>query len=134
PFAKLFLPARIRKAMEMSALDRLAQFEFEKDHRLWRVVDEKYLFSASQIKEAFKKYIGEGDKTEALMMADLRSWLPDQALLLGDKMSMRGSLEERVPFLDREVVDLAMSLPRNYKVGTFNTKRILKDAFRDDLP
>jgi asparagine synthase (glutamine-hydrolysing) len=134
PLVKYFLPARIRKALEMSSLDRLVQFEFEKDKRLSSVISESYLERIDSVKKEFSKYIIPGDKTEALMMADIRSWLPDQALLLGDKMTMKGSLEGRVPFLDREVVDLALGLPKSYKVDLFNTKKILKDAFRDELP
>jgi asparagine synthase (glutamine-hydrolysing) len=49
-------------------------------------------------------------------------------------MSMRGSLEERVPFLDRAVVDLGMRLPLSMKVTPFATKKILKDAYRSSLP
>lgn len=134
PLVKHFLPKRFRKALEMSALDRLAQFEFEKDHRLSKVINSDFFHSMDQVKESFTRYTKAGDKTESLMMADLKSWLPDQALLLGDKMSMQGSLEERVPLLDREVVDLALSLPLSYKVSPFQTKKVLKDAFRSILP
>jgi asparagine synthase (glutamine-hydrolysing) len=135
PGAKYLLPNKIQKAVDMSALDRLLQFEFEKDWRLEKVLSKKFFEPVSRIKEDFKKYIGHSkDKTEALMMADLTSWLPDQALTLGDKMSMRGSIEERVPLLDREIVDLALTLPLSYKVTPFDTKKIFKEAFREDLP
>jgi asparagine synthase (glutamine-hydrolysing) len=135
PGVKYILPKRIRGAYEMSALDRLAQFEFEKDKRLSRIFDSKFFTPMEEVKKYFSKYINMNlDKTEALMMADTLSWLPDQALSLGDKMSMLGSLEERVPLLDIEVVNLSQSLPLRYKVTTFKTKRILKDAFKDVLP
>jgi asparagine synthase (glutamine-hydrolysing) len=134
PFIKYFLPIKIRKALEMSALDRLAQFEFEKDHRLSKVIKSDSFYPMDRVKGSFARYVSAGDKTESLMMADLQSWLPDQALLLGDKMSMQGSLEERVPLLDCEVVDLALSLPISYKVNPFETKKILKDAFKNILP
>jgi asparagine synthase (glutamine-hydrolysing) len=135
PGIQLFLPSKINKAIEMSALDRLAQFEFEKDFRLQKVITAKYQVSLPEIKESFRKYIVENlDKTEALMHADFSSWLPDQALALGDKMSMYGSLEERVPLLDCEIVNLAYSLPLSFKVTPFQTKKILKDAFRNVLP
>lgn len=134
PLIRHFLPKRIRAILEMSTLDRLAQFEFEKDHRLSKVITPEFFYSMDQVNKSFTRYITSGDKTESLMMADLQSWLPDQALLLGDKMSMQGSLEERVPFLDRNVVDLAMKIPLSYKTTSFGTKKILKDAFRGVLP
>ncbi|MBX4200310.1 asparagine synthase (glutamine-hydrolyzing) [Candidatus Parcubacteria bacterium] len=135
PGVKFLLPKKIRNALEMDALDRLVQFEFEKDWRLEKVLNKKFFTPVSQIKRDFRKYLGiSKDKTEALMMADLTSWLPDQALILGDKMSMQGSIEERVPLLDREIVELGMSLPLAFKVTPFETKKILKDAFREELP
>src|SRR3989344_5785051 len=43
-------------------------------------------------------------------------------------------LEERMPLCDKELAALARSLPRRYKVDLFGTKKVLKDAFKDDLP
>lgn len=135
PLVKYFLPKRVRSALEMSALERLAQFEFEKDKRLSRVVASDVFESMEKVLPYSSKYIDTNvDKTEALMLADLKSWLPDQALSLGDKMSMYGSVEERVPLLDVDLVDLAMSLPLGFKVTPFATKKILKDAFKNLLP
>lgn len=134
PFLKNFLPKRIREAIEMSALDRLVQFEFEKDKRLKRVVSPEFFISVDEVKKFFAKYISGSSKVSALMNADLNSWLPDQSLFLSDKMSMSGSVEERVPLIDREVVDLAGSIPVRYKVDLFSTKKILKEAFKGDLP
>ena len=51
-----------------------------------------------------------------------------------DQMSMANSLEVRVPFLDHEVVNFAMSLPDEYKINNNIQKRILQDTFRDILP
>jgi asparagine synthase (glutamine-hydrolysing) len=51
-----------------------------------------------------------------------------------DLMSMRHSLEVRVPFLDKEVVKFANSLPSSYKLKNGVTKAVLRDAFRDILP
>lgn len=60
-----------------------------------------------------------GDGTDGLngvLFADLRSWLADCYLEKVDKASMAVSLEARVPFLDRQVVDYAMELPIDSKV------------------
>ncbi len=65
----------------------------------------------------------------------------DQSLVLQgdmlpkvDLMSMAHALEVRVPFLDHEVVAFANSLPDNFKVNGKMKKRILQDAFREELP
>jgi asparagine synthase (glutamine-hydrolysing) len=47
---------------------------------------------------------------------------------------MYNSLEVRVPFLDTEVVECAMSLPSEYKITRSEQKRVLKEAFEDRLP
>ena len=59
-------------------------------------------------------------------------------LLRVDRTSMAFQLEVRVPFLDKKVVELALSLPQKYKIGILNNKRItkfiLREAFKDILP
>lgn len=49
-------------------------------------------------------------------------------------MSMRNSLEVRVPFLDHRMVDLAFSMPSKLKLHRGKTKYILKETFKDILP
>jgi len=51
-----------------------------------------------------------------------------------DLMSMAHGLEVRVPFLDHAVVTFANSLPNDFKLNAKMKKRILQDAFRDQLP
>lgn len=51
-----------------------------------------------------------------MQYVDLHLWLVHDILMKGDKMGMANSLEVRVPFLDREVLELAETLPLDYKV------------------
>lgn len=55
---------------------------------------------------------------------------------LGDRVEMASSLEGRVPYLDREVVELACSLPEEHCIdpATFSRKHVLRRAFADLLP
>jgi asparagine synthase (glutamine-hydrolysing) len=57
-------------------------------------------------------------------------------LVLGytDKSAMAHSVEARVPFFDRALVELAFSLPDHHKVGGGDRKRILRDVARRLLP
>ena len=71
---------------------------------------------------------------QLLMEFDLTSWLVDESLLRSDKLAMAHGLEQRVPLLDREIVELAHGIPSTKKVSLFDTKIILKEAFRDRLP
>ncbi len=54
---------------------------------------------------------------------------------LGDRVEMAGSLEGRVPYLDRDVVDFAYTLPEAACIdpSTFVRKRVLRTAFADLL-
>lgn len=75
----------------------------------------------------------DGDLNDVLF-ADMQMVLPNDMLTKVDLMSMANSLEVRVPLLDYRVVDFAFSLPVEFKLGGGESKRILKDAFRKDLP
>jgi asparagine synthase (glutamine-hydrolysing) len=49
-------------------------------------------------------------------------------------MLMANSVEGRFPFLDREVLQLAASLPASYKLHVLDEKHVLKRAARDLIP
>jgi asparagine synthase (glutamine-hydrolysing) len=69
-----------------------------------------------------------------VLLADMKLVLPGDMLVKVDLMSMANSLEVRSPFLDKDVVDFAFSLPSSYKIDATLKKRIVQDAFRDMLP
>lgn len=75
-----------------------------------------------------------GDALNRMLAADLRTWLCDNLLERGDRMSMATSLELRPPFLDRRVVELAFTLPSNLKVRGGTTKWLVKQVARRLLP
>lgn len=74
------------------------------------------------------------DLVGRMLAADLRSWLPDNLLERGDRMSMATSLELRPPLLDHRLVDLAFRLPSSVKVRDGVTKWALKQVARRYLP
>ncbi len=75
----------------------------------------------------------EGDMNDVLY-TDMKLVLQNDMLTKVDMMSMANGLEVRVPFLDYHVVNFAFSLPVEYKIDQGMQKKILKDAFRSDLP
>ncbi|MDO5539733.1 MAG: asparagine synthase (glutamine-hydrolyzing) [Eubacteriales bacterium] len=66
------------------------------------------------------------DDTTKMQYIDLTNWLPGDILLKADKMSMAHSLELRVPFLDKEVFNVARTMRTNMKLK----KRTTKFSFR----
>lgn len=74
------------------------------------------------------------DPLRQMLLGDLSSWLPDNLLERGDRMSMAASLELRPPLLDHRLVELAFRLPSEYKVRRGTTKWALKEVARTLLP
>lgn len=63
-----------------------------------------------------------------MQMVDIYMWLAGDILLKADKMSMANSLELRVPFLDKDVFQVARQIPTKYKVNAKQTKIIFRAA------
>ena len=49
------------------------------------------------------------------MYLDMKFWLPYDILLKADKMTMANSLEVRVPFCDKDLVEFLYNVPFSYK-------------------
>jgi len=77
---------------------------------------------------------GAHDSLQRMLAVDAETQLPDDLLMLTDKMSMAVSLECRVPLLDHELVELAASMPAAIKVRDGRLKHVMKEALRDLLP
>jgi len=75
-----------------------------------------------------------GDELNRMLRVDARTQLPDDLLLLTDKMTMAVSLECRVPFLDHTLVEHAARMPQGVKIRGGHLKHALKAALRDVLP
>jgi asparagine synthase (glutamine-hydrolysing) len=64
----------------------------------------------------------------------LRTYLLDDLLPKVDRTGMANSLEVRSPFLDHELVEMALRLPGRVRLRGFGLKRVLKDAVRGLVP
>lgn len=69
-----------------------------------------------------------------ILYFDQTSWLPDNLLERGDRMTMAASIEARMPFMDHELAGFVSSLPDEWRVQGRKTKRILREAMRRLLP
>ena len=77
---------------------------------------------------------GSQDELNRMFAVDAETQLPDDLLLLTDKMSMAVSLECRVPLLDHELVQLAAAMPGSIKVRGGRLKHVMKESLADLLP
>lgn len=69
-----------------------------------------------------------------MLYVDLKTFLPCLNLITTDKTSMAANLEVRVPFLNREMIELTSHMPPEFKLRGFKRKYILKRALEEVLP
>ena len=75
-----------------------------------------------------------GDAVGRALYHDIHTYLPEDVLALSDRVSMRYSLELRVPFLDHELVEFCASIPSTLKIRALTKKYLLKRAAAPLLP
>jgi asparagine synthase (glutamine-hydrolysing) len=74
------------------------------------------------------------DELGGFQLLEIRSSLPDELLMYADKLSMAHSLEVRVPYLDRTVVEYVQRLGANFKVRNGTRKWLHRQVCRNYLP
>ena len=90
--------------------------------------------ACAPIRRDFLAKAHETSNLNWMSYVDLRLRLPELLLMRVDKMTMGVGLEARVPFLDHELVTLAMSIPSARKAPNGRLKHLLKTAVRDLVP
>lgn len=86
-------------------------------------------FKRNYFKNSKSKY------TNQFMLTDFKTWLVDESLMRSDKMAMANGLEERVPILDHQLVELSVKIPSRYKMlNKDQGKAIFIEAMKKYLP
>jgi asparagine synthase (glutamine-hydrolysing) len=78
--------------------------------------------------------IDHTDELGGFQYLEVRSALPDELLLYADKLSMAHSLELRVPYLDKEIVQYAEHLPARMKIRGCTQKWLHRQVCQTFLP
>jgi asparagine synthase (glutamine-hydrolysing) len=95
------------------------------------------LGSGDSIREGWRDLepgMDEVDELGGFQALELRSSLPDELLMYADKLSSAHSLEVRVPYLDREVVEYVQRLPARFKVRHGRRKWLHRRVCESFLP
>jgi asparagine synthase (glutamine-hydrolysing) len=108
--------------------DLKRQTVFEDSARLRGVSD------TSAVLESLYKGAGMSVHRDASMALALSTQLPDEFLLMTDRLSMAHSLEARVPFLDHRFVELVSQVPAAIRTKPGDPKYLLKRVIGDLLP
>lgn len=91
-------------------------------------------YNHKELTKPFYDKVKDKDDVTKMQYIDINFWLIGDILLKADKMSMAHSLEVRVPFLDKEVFNVARTIPTKYKVNKSNTKYAMRMAAHRYLP
>ncbi|MGB6150846.1 MAG: asparagine synthase (glutamine-hydrolyzing), partial [Pricia sp.] len=91
--------------------------------------DQKALFV-----DQYEKTDKNADSLSKLLFMDTRSMLPDNLLLFNDKMTMANSIENRVPYLDIDLINFIETLPSHLKLKGSITKYVHRKAAEEWLP
>jgi len=78
--------------------------------------------------------VGDRGLVEKALYLDTRMFLPDGLLVCADKMSMSASLEQRVPFLDLELMRFVERIPVRERVRVRHGKRAHRAAMARLVP
>lgn len=71
---------------------------------------------------------------EQMMWWDMHSYLPDDILVKVDRAAMAHSLETRIPFLDRRIIEFALETPLHFKIRNGETKWMLRQLLKRYVP
>ncbi|OON93785.1 MAG: asparagine synthase (glutamine-hydrolyzing) [Candidatus Epulonipiscioides saccharophilum] len=109
-------------------------FIFSEEERKELLAVETLARSPFEFVKPFYNKVANKDDTTKMQYLDMHMWLVGDILLKADKMSMAHSLELRVPFLDREVMNIATKIPLKYKVTKETTKYAMRLAAKKNMP
>jgi asparagine synthase (glutamine-hydrolysing) len=127
----LDVPERMRRYQHVLSLMPAIQIDsLFQDGILPPGIDDKILECWQDLPPLMK----ETDELGGFQFLELRSTLPDELLMYADKLSMAHSLEVRVPFLDKEIVEFSERLPSNLKVRNGSGKWLHRQVCQSLLP
>ena len=98
----------------------------------WRALTREYDAYATH-RHYFAK-VANASPLNRLLYVDLKTFLPCLNLMTTDKTSMAVNLEVRVPFLNREMIEMSARMPPKLKLHGLKRKYILKRALEQVLP
>ncbi|RLJ06987.1 MAG: asparagine synthase (glutamine-hydrolyzing) [Candidatus Aenigmatarchaeota archaeon] len=73
-------------------------------------------------------------KLNHMLIVDCKNLLPEKYLMKADKATMANSVEERLPLLDKNLIEFAFQIPGKLKIKNGNEKYILRKAVSSILP
>ncbi|MFN3550200.1 MAG: asparagine synthase (glutamine-hydrolyzing) [Endomicrobiia bacterium] len=108
--------------------------------------EDKQQFYSTEFKDVLKNYscydvhkkyfesVLNEELLDRIMFVDINTYLVDDLLYMGDRMSMANSIELRVPFCDHRIVEFAAEIPASLKIKGFTLKYLLRKLLERYFP
>ena len=122
------------KTIEERFIGNANIFSFKERNKILKSEIAKNAVEPKVLCDKFYKEVADKDDITKMQYLDIHMWLMGDILLKADKTSMANSLELRVPFLDKKVLELAQTIPLKCRVNTVTTKLALRKAAEKTLP
>jgi len=127
----VFLNSNVDLYLSVISLDEVFYDSYLKNIYGYRM----RLHNLPAVSEVFKQFFdNEHSFVDQILLADFKVKLADDFLFVDDAMSMANSVEGRYPFLDKELVEFAFTIPYNFKFHRGEGKYIFKKAMEGILP
>ena len=115
----------------------MKSYSYYSDKELKSLFVEKYHAGICQINDEHEKIFNErfaNDPINQICNTDIQMFMLGLNLSYTDRASMAASVEVRVPFVDKNVVEFAMKIPGKYKYLKGVSKYVLKKAAEGIIP
>ena len=124
----------IRGAMKPYERFMRANYVFTRDERMKYLKNPGTPCDPVELSRSHFDKVAVLDEPTQLQYVDMQTWMLYDILQKADRMSMANSLELRVPFLDRKMLELAVTLPTEHRIKGNTTKVALRTAALRQLP
>ena len=135
-FGGYFWYAKMHNSTTVDPLQRFAEHYFDRDHNEWLATTHSRFHEKDYTSELIRARLTEAYADEFIdqvLRLDTTMLIVDDPVKRVDNMTMAHGLEARVPFLDHELVELAMQMPPHLKLAD-GGKTILKHIARGRIP
>jgi asparagine synthase (glutamine-hydrolysing) len=139
--AGIFPDDRIKKISYLGLKTGLGEYLFHRGFfspsqvaQLLECSVEEVKICLRRVNASFPAFVEKLEAIERISYLEANWYMQNQLLKDTDYMSMWHSLEVRVPFLDKELMDLVYSIDPQIRYSPGRFKPLLVDAFKDDLP
>lgn len=146
PLAAVLPSGRQNKLMDLSRYARkfiqAAELDWRAQYRMYMEIAareqvQQLMLTPMASRDCYDAALTAEQSDDALLRlfrVDSQTQLPEDLLLLTDKITMATSIECRVPFLDQGLVEMAARIPARLKLPKGELKGLLKQSLQGLLP